>query len=446
MRRPGNIKLELLGGFAINVAGNPPTPIRISPKKGRALLAYLAMHPQHSGRREQLATLLWGDRLDKQARQSLRQCVRWLRRDLARTEPALLYSDGDKIGLQTQFLTVDADEFAERARSAESGELERAADLYRGEFLAGCDLDMEAFADWLRAERSRLQAIAAQIFVQCAERFDAVGLGAKAIDTTVRLVALDPLREDWQRRLLRLRARYEGCDAALADARALTALLKKELNVEPAAATKALVAEIERGEIASVSIAVRAACARDAMKTVQAAPVATSPPPAEPRGRSAIPRPRSDKPSVVVLPLVNLSEDQDREHFADAIVMDIITALSWIRSLSVVACSSRLAYRGCAAGAKQIRRDLEVDYVLEGSVRRARNRVRVTVQLVDAGTGINIWAQRYDRTLGDVLLAQSEIAADIAASIEPRLYAAEGIRAKRLTFDALDARGCVMRI
>src|SRR5216683_2459232 len=445
MRRPGNIKLELLGGFAINVAGNPPTPIRISPKKGRALLAYLAMHPQHSGRREQLATLLWGDRLDKQARQSLRQCVRWLRRDLARTEPALLYSDGDKIGLQTQFLTVDADEFAERARSAESGELERAADLYRGEFLAGCDLDMEAFADWVRAERSRLQAMAAQVFVQCAERFDAVGVGAKAIDTTVRLVALDPLREDWQRRLLRLRARYEGCDAALADARALTALLKKELNVEPAAATKALVAEIERGEIASVSIAARTARTRDAMKTVLAAPVATSPAPAEPQDRSAIPRPRSDKPSVVVLPLVNLSEDQDREHFADAIVMDIITALSWIRSLSVVACSSRLAYRGCAAGAKQIRRDLEVDYVLEGSVRRARNRVRVTVQLVDAGTGINIWAQRYDRTLGDVLLTQSEIAADIAASIEPRLYAAEGIRARRLPLDALDARGCVMR-
>jgi DNA-binding SARP family transcriptional activator len=170
MRRPGNIKLELLGGFAINVAGNPPTPIWISSKKGRALLAYLAMHPQHSGGREQLATLLWGDRLDKQARQSLRQCLRWLRRELARTEPALLYSDGDKIGLQTQFLTVDADEFAALARSAESSELERAADLYRGEFLAGCDLDMEAFADWVRAERSRLQAMAAQVFVQCAER------------------------------------------------------------------------------------------------------------------------------------------------------------------------------------------------------------------------------------------------------------------------------------
>ncbi len=97
MRRPGIIKLELLGGFAINVAGNPPTPIRISPKKGRALLAYLAMHPQRSGSREQLATLFWGDRFDRQARQSLRQCLRWLHRDLARTEPALLYSDGNKI-------------------------------------------------------------------------------------------------------------------------------------------------------------------------------------------------------------------------------------------------------------------------------------------------------------------------------------------------------------
>src|SRR5271169_4147420 len=415
MRRPGNVKLELLGGFAINVTGNPPTLVRISPKKGRALLAYLAMQPQHCGSREQLATLLWGDRCGKQARQSLRQCLRWLRRDLTRTEPALLYFDGDKIGLRTQFLTVDADEFAALARSTESSELERAAGLYRGEFIAGCDLDEEAFADWVRAERSRLQVMAAQVFVQCAERFDAVGDGAKAIDTTVRLVALDPLREDWQRSLLRLRARYEGCDAAMADARALTALLKKELDVEPAPATKALVAEIERGEIASVSIAVRTARTCDAIKTVRAAPVATSAAPGAPRGRSAIPRPRSDKPSVVVLPLVNLSEDQDREHFADAIMMDIITALSWIRSLSVVACGSCLAYRGWAADERQIRRDLGADYVLEGSVRRVRNRVRVTVQLVDAGTGINIWGQRYDRTLGDVLLTQSEIAADIAA-------------------------------
>jgi TolB-like protein/DNA-binding SARP family transcriptional activator len=445
MRRPGDIRLELLGGFSVNVAGNPPTLVRISPKKGRALLAYLAMQPQHCGSREQLATLLWGDRCGKQARQSLRQCLRWLRRDLTRTEPALLYFDGEKIGLQTQFLTVDADEFAALARSTESSELERAAGLYRGEFIAGCDLDEEAFADWVRAERSRLQVMAAQVFVQCAERFDAVGDGAKAIDTTVRLVGLDPLREDWQRSLLRLRARYEGCDAAMADARALTALLKKELDVEPAPATKALVAEIERGEIASVSIAVRIVRTCDAIKTVRAAPVTTSAAPGAPQGRLANPRPRSDKPSVVVLPLVNLSEDQDREHFADAIMMDIITALSRIRSLSVVACGSCLAYRGWAADERQTRRDLGADYVLEGSVRRVKNRVRVTVQLVDAGTGINIWGQRYDRTLGDVLLAQSEIAADIAASIEPRLYAAEDIRARRRPFDALDARGCVMR-
>jgi DNA-binding SARP family transcriptional activator len=302
MRRPGNIKLELLGGFAINVAGNPPTPIRISSKKGRALLAYLAMHRQRSVGREQLATLLWGDRLDKQARQSLRQCLRWLRRDLARSESALLYSDGDKIGLHTQFLTIDADEFAALAGSAESSELERAAALYRGEFLAGCDLDMEAFANWVRAERSRLQAMAAQVFVQCAERFHAVGVGAKAIDTTVRLVALDPLREDWQRRLLRLRARYEGCDAAMADARALTALLKKELDVEPAPATKALVAEIERGEIASaVSIAVPAARTVDAMKTVLAAPVATCPPRIA-AGSIGDPAAAEATSSVIVLP------------------------------------------------------------------------------------------------------------------------------------------------
>ena len=104
-----------------------------------------------------------------------------------------------------------------------------------------------------------------------------------------------------------------------------------------------------------------------------------------------------------------------------------------------------MTYRSAATETRQIRRDLGVDYVLEGSVRKAKKRVRVTVQFVDAGTGTIFWAQRYDRTLGDVLSAQGEIAPDIAASIEPRLYAAEGIRARRLPLDALDARGCVMR-
>ncbi len=113
-------RLELLGGFAISGAGSAAVPIRISSKKAVALVAYLAMRPNRSAGREQLATLLWGDRFDKQARHSLRECLRQLRMDVASIAPDLLHFGGDKIGLPAHALALDVDEFATLARSGAS--------------------------------------------------------------------------------------------------------------------------------------------------------------------------------------------------------------------------------------------------------------------------------------------------------------------------------------
>jgi TolB-like protein len=137
-----------------------------------------------------------------------------------------------------------------------------------------------------------------------------------------------------------------------------------------------------------------------------------------------------DRPSIAVLPFADMSGDAGREaHFADGISEDLITGLARIRWLFVIARNSTFAYKHRAVDAKQVSGELGVRYVLEGSVRRAGNRLRITAQLVDATTGGHLWADRYERQVGDMFAVQDDITRSVAAAIEPRLLAAEGIRA-----------------
>jgi len=152
---------------------------------------------------------------------------------------------------------------------------------------------------------------------------------------------------------------------------------------------------------------------------------------------SALPLP--DKPSIAVLPFVNLSGDADQDYFADGMVEDIITALSHIRWLFVIARNSSFAYKGRTGDVKQIGRDLGVRYVLEGSVRRAANRVRITGQLVDAGTGGHLWAERYEGALDDVFELQDRITESVVGAIAHELERAEIERARRKPTESLDA-------
>jgi adenylate cyclase len=152
-----------------------------------------------------------------------------------------------------------------------------------------------------------------------------------------------------------------------------------------------------------------------------------------------------DKPSIAVLPFANMSGDPDQEYFADGITEDITTALSKVRWFFVISRTSAMVWRGKQVDIKQVARELGVRYVLEGSVRKAGGRVRVTAQLIDAITGNHVWAERYDRELADIFVVQDEISERVLAAIEPQLYAAEGVRAKRKPPDSLDAWECVVR-
>ena len=152
-----------------------------------------------------------------------------------------------------------------------------------------------------------------------------------------------------------------------------------------------------------------------------------------------------DKPSIAVLPFANLSGDPEQEYFADGMAEEIITALSRIRWLFVIARNSSFAYEGQVIDIKRVERELGVRYLLEGAVRKAGDRVRITAQLIDATNGAHLWADRFDSSLRDVFQLQDNVAASVARVIEPTLLAAEAARSATRPTTDLGAYDCYLR-
>jgi adenylate cyclase len=152
-----------------------------------------------------------------------------------------------------------------------------------------------------------------------------------------------------------------------------------------------------------------------------------------------------NKPSIAVLPFQNLSGDPEQDYFADGMVDDIITGLSRIKWLFVIARNTTFTYKGRAVDVKQVGRELGVRSVLEGSVRKAADRVRVTGQLIDAETGAHVWAERYDRKAEDIFSLQDDVTLSVVGAMEPSLRLAEIERVKRKRSDNLDAYDLVLQ-
>src|SRR6476620_7031239 len=152
-----------------------------------------------------------------------------------------------------------------------------------------------------------------------------------------------------------------------------------------------------------------------------------------------------NKPSIAVLPFQNMSGDPEQEYFADGVVEEIITAMSRMRWLFVIARNSSFTYKGRAVDVKQVGRALGVRYVLEGSVRRAANRVRITGQLIDASTGAHLWADRFEGDLEDIFSLQDQVTISVVGAIAPKLEQAEIERAKRKPTESLDAYDYFLR-
>ncbi len=424
---PGaKFSLSLLGRVQLE---GPDGPVDLPNKKLAGLLAYLACMASEPQSRERLSALLWGSHFDAQAKQNLRQALFRLRKVLG-TEA--LQSDGEVVSLGAGAINCDVTRFEALIREGSRDALSEAADLYRGRFIDDVAVTEEEWSEWLTVERQRLHDLALGALVDLAQQELAAGRAEPALKAAQRAVALNNMREDAHRLIVQALAATGRKAEALKHYEGLAVLLKRELSTEPDAATKALVAELRSAKAAPP-------------QPVQPSPtVAAAPPPVQPAvSQPALPLP--DRPSIAVLAFANMSSDPEQDYFADGIVEDILTLLSRESWLFVIARNSSFAYRGRAVDVKQIGRELGVRYVVEGSVRKAANRVRVTAQLIEAETGAHIWAERYERDLSDIFALQDEITQKVVHAIAPSLRALEIRRALAKPTESLQAYDFFLR-
>ena len=414
------LKLRLLGGFEVAGACGPPLPAG----KAEALLAYLALPAGRAHRRDKLASLLWGGWVDSKARHSLAQTLYLVRKTLGANGNGALIVDGPNIALDVSRVDVDVSRFESLAAKRTADALAEAVGIYQGDLLEGVDLREDAFEDWLRSERERLRKVAVDALKRLLRHQTDTDDDVAATETARRLLALDPLQEPVHRTLMRLHFRAGRREAAMRQYQTCAKTLSRELNIEPDAETKTLYRAIAKDRITSGRRSAASGGLEDDELSIH---------------------PQLDKPSIAVLPFANLSGDQEQEFFVDGMAEDIITGLSRFRSLFVIARNSTFAYKGTSPDVREVARDLGVRYVLEGSVRKAGNRVRIAAQLIDATSGNHLWADRFDGSLDDVFDLQDQITEQIVVAVEPEIQTHERERAGRKPTESLGAWELVQR-
>lgn len=486
---PTKLRFRLLGQTTLDSGGSDT--VRISAQKGFALLVYLAMHPGRAVSRSVLADLLWSDRGEAQARQNLRQAILTLRRDLRPSHSAILQADDQSVTLAADAADVDAVQFAAWAGATDPVERQRCLDAPWGSFLDGFSVGAEAFDSWVVAERHRLDSIATKTFAELASQLDAAGDGERAIRALERLIAIDPGEEERHRRLLSLEARYRGADAALAEAKRLAAMLRRELDVDPEPATRALVEEIRASAAAcrlghptggkSTALAAENA---DPVRTAIPATAPKSSPPRQqsywriaaaglllvliggglsllvqyqaalaPSSRSVerdLRQPRTDGPwqsprlssqraddsvapgrglvAIAVLPFTSHSDAAGDRDVADMVTDDLTYMLSRAPAFRVISRQTMMSYLGQTVDAEKVGLELGVHYLLEGDASTRGNVLRVTVALVDTRTRLQIWSGSFERAGEDRHALQTEIVNGLGRELQFSVSAVEGAR------------------
>lgn len=498
------MRLRLLGRLAVIPDGDSG-PIQLPTRKAGALLAYLAMSRDHSASREELAALLWGDCSDQLARQSLRQALALLRKELGSC--ALLTPDANVIGLDPAHWSIDAREFEVLARSPKAEDLCRAADLFAGDFLSGLNLDDETFAEWVGGQRTRLQRAAAQLCETFVKRPDLVPDADRALAAVEQLMALDPLREDWQRIAITLYARYHGKNEALARANVFAGVLQRDLGVLPEKETRLLLERVKGGDAASpaapnssgriggdltagsvpvvaerssgvapasafsaqpllffgqrpsarflgalaIALLVLAAGVFDhiALNAVPAppAPAGRAVPSRSDPWQSPWPAQQAQLPNgivpIIVLPFASLGGKDDAVQLtADMLTDDLTNALSRVRSFRVISRRTARSFQSQPVDVARLGAELQVRYVLEGSVRLQDDRLRVNVELIDPATRLSVWSGRVERGGADRQGVRDEIVARLARELQFEVPPIESLRLSGdADADALAYRG-----
>jgi adenylate cyclase len=380
------LHLQLLGGFGFYSSdGKDITP---TSRKVCGLLACLALPTGTLWSRDRLATIFWGEREEAQARASLRQALTDLRRSLGSGPQIQVERNG--VRLDPAAVTVDAMEFEQ---AINTGDFERAERVYRGDLLDGFTLSGDGFHDWLIVERTRLRDLAVDAILRLA----ATQAGVVAIRTCQRVLQIDSTREDAHRLLMKLYAGQNQRAPALRQYQICRDTLQREIGTRPDRETEALFQQLQHGGIQAPELAV-----------IQ--PPALCP---------------SEKHSIAVLPFNNMSNDPEEEFFSDGLTEDLITDLANISGLFVPNRNIAFTYKSKVVNLERIAKELSVAYLIEGSVRRAGQKVRINVQLIEGATGAHIWAARYDRNLSDIFAVQDEITKTIVEQLKVKLLPEE---------------------
>jgi DNA-binding SARP family transcriptional activator len=244
MKARTKLNLRVLGGFEARL--EPGSVLVLPTKKTQALLTYLALPPGRSHPRDKLASLLWGDMPDAQALGNLRQALARIRRVLPRPVLGALVLDGKTVALDPSLVEIDAGRFEQLVADGKANSLERAAMLYQGDLLAGLTLAERTFEEWLIPQRERLHELALQGLARLLAHQQEAGLAEPAIQTGLRLLALDPLQEAVHRAVMRLYAELGRREAALRQYQRCVSILRRELAAEPEVETQHLYQQILR--------------------------------------------------------------------------------------------------------------------------------------------------------------------------------------------------------
>lgn len=386
--------------------------LKLGTRKGRALLGFLIVEADRWHSRDRLTGLLWGDRQQAQARHSLTQELGAIRKLTSGTSGDLLQTESERVRLRSEALACDVFVFGEKI----DADPQSAASVYTGTLLDAIGSVDPGFDDWLLGKRAWFNKLACEAIGRVARAAQMRGDSSGAVDAAKRWLALDPCSEAGHRTLMSLHDAMGNRTEAVRQFQQCEAILRAELDVAPSEETLTLFQRVKMGkEAAGAASVVHKHMPGEVEQAVS-------------RGATA-----SVAGRVAVLPFENLSEDAQQAYFADGLSEDLITALSHVRTLQVLSRQSTFAFKGKTIDPVELGETLGVQYLVEGSVRRAGDQVRVSAKLIDAATGDHIWAERYDGKLDGIFDLQDQITATIVGTIEHHLVRAEGnrLRGKR---------------
>lgn len=451
--------LTLLGSFELRIWGREVTSL---PKKACALLAYLALQDGRPAPRDAVADLLWTDRGAEQARHSLRQTLLVLRRTL-REAGEVIESGERSLRFVPGIVASDYDSFRHLINSSERGELSELARLSESDLLDRFPPIATEFDEWLAGLRERASGALLDALGRLADLHVEAGELEEVITVAERMVGLDPLREDLHRRLMAAYANAGRRSDAIRQYQACLEMLRRELGVQPATETTALIEQIRFG-VSRLNADWRsknlhpiwtdptgAAAATSAFSAVhstlggQPERLPAMEPPGAPGQQVRFTSAANLRASIVVIPFSVRPDSPDTGFLSRGITEGVVHMLSGIGDLLVIGRGTSLTYAGRNIDPRHAGQELGVRYVLSGSVQGSGDRLRVYAELVETESGRVVRTSRHDIKLAEVFDLQDEISQEIIAAIAPTVRTNELSRAMRKHPSNLNAYDLLLR-